>query len=88
MGGDVFGAVETIAVERWGAVTSLRVRYAGGTEVELGLTSPEWTKTDPVDAGAARVVRDGFRVLLDRDGALRRLATAVAAPRTHTTPSI
>lgn len=68
-----FGLPETTTVERWGAVTSVRVVYAGGAEVELGITRPEWTKTDPIDAGTARVVRDGFRILLDRSGALRAL---------------
>lgn len=37
-----FGRVARISVEEWGAVTSLRVHYASGLEVELGITSPAW----------------------------------------------
>jgi hypothetical protein len=69
----VFGCVETVTVERWGAVTSLRVHYEGGPEVELGITTPEWASTDPVDPGTERVVRDGIRPLLDRAGMLAGL---------------
>ena len=68
-----FGTPETIEVEEWGAVTSLRVHYAAGAEVEFGLTTPAWAATEPVDPGTARVVRDGFRILLDRGGSLARL---------------
>jgi hypothetical protein len=72
-----FGTVESIDTQRWGAVTSLKVRYARGPEVELGITTPAWASTDPVDPGTARVVRDGFRVLFDPTGALGRLVTSV-----------
>jgi predicted nucleotidyltransferase len=72
-----FGSPEEIALEEWGAVTSLRVRFQRGPEVELGVTSPEWLGTDPVDPGTARVVRDGFRVLWDPDGSLCRLSATV-----------
>lgn len=72
-----FGTVDDVAVERWGAVTSLRVRYAGGPEVELGITTPAWATTDPVDPGTARVVSDGFRILLDDDGTLGGLRLAL-----------
>ena len=70
-----FGSPETIALEEWGAVRSLRVRFARGPEVELGVTTPEWLGTDPVDPGTAGVVRDGFRILFDRDGLLGRLVS-------------
>lgn len=71
------GTVETVAVEEWGAITSLRVRYAGGREVELGLTTPQWASVDPVDLGTARVVRDGFRILHDPRRMLDRLVRHV-----------
>ena len=75
-----FGSPKTIALEEWGAVTSLRVRFERGPEVELGVTTPEWLEIDPVDPGTARVVRDGFRILLDRSGLLRELVTALQDP--------
>ena len=70
---DAFGEVTRRTVEQWGAVTSVRVHYEGGLEVEFGLTTPVWAATDPVDPGTARVVREGFRILLDRGGSLARL---------------
>lgn len=72
-----FGRVESVAIEEWGAVTSLRVRYDGGPEVELGFAAPAWAATDPVEAGTARVLGEGFRILFDREGLLQRLADRV-----------
>lgn len=49
-------------VEDWGNVISLRVWYAGGPEVEYGLTGLDWG-SDPADEGAQRVMADGMKVL-------------------------
>jgi hypothetical protein len=73
-----FGEVGSYAREEWGAVTSVRVQYDEGLEVEFGLTTPHWAATDPVDEGTARVVRGGFRILLDAQGLLGRLEREVA----------
>lgn len=73
------GEPDTIEIGEWGAVTSVRVTYVGGAEVELGIATPAWTKTNPLDAGTKRVVNDGFRILLDRDGSLRRLQQAAGS---------
>jgi predicted nucleotidyltransferase len=67
-----FGPVEKMQVEAWGMVTSLRVWYAGGPEVEFGLTTPAWAAA-PLDEGTRRVVSDGLRVLFDRGGHLASL---------------
>jgi hypothetical protein len=72
-----FGAVAGVAVEDWGAVTSLRVLYASGLEVEWGLGRPSWAATVPLDAGTARVARDGLRPLHDPNGLLAALVDAV-----------
>lgn len=69
-----FGRVRRLAVENWGRVTSLRAWYASGLEVEFALARAEWA-TAP-DVGTRRVVADGLRVLLDRDGVFERLADA------------
>jgi predicted nucleotidyltransferase len=61
-----FGAIDTVEIEPFGRVASLRVRYRGGPEVEFGLTSPDWAR-EP-DAGSLRVARDGLRVLWDPEG--------------------
>ena len=66
-----FGKVRSRSVEDWGLVTSLRVFYEGGLEVEYGLTSPEWGKA-PIDEGTRRVILDGIQILLDKNGLLAR----------------
>ena len=60
-----FGAVQRVTVEDYGKVTSLRVFYADGREVEYGLTDETWG-ADPADAGTQRVIADGLRVLFER----------------------
>ena len=69
---DQFGAIERMRREEWGVVTSLRVWYEGGPEVEYGFTTPEWA-AQPVDAGTHRVVTDGCRILFDPNGVLQTL---------------
>jgi predicted nucleotidyltransferase len=66
-----YGQVASRQVEDWGLVTSLRVHYQDGLEVEYGLTGPEWA-TPPIDAGTARVMRDGMRILSDKMGLLEK----------------
>ncbi|MDY7041032.1 MAG: nucleotidyltransferase domain-containing protein [Chloroflexota bacterium] len=67
-----FGQVEKQQVEDWGMVTSLRVWYADGREVEFGLTTPAWA-AHPIDEGTRRVVADGIKVLFERAGCLTSL---------------
>lgn len=75
---DRFGPVASCDVEDWGAVTSLRVVYESGLEVEFGLSTPAWADI-PVDAGTRRVVSDGMRVLYDPEGIMEALQRAVSA---------
>lgn len=74
----VFGEPLRSSLEDWGRVRSVRVLYRGGIEVEFGFADPDWAAL-PLDAGTADVLRDGSRVLLDRDGALREALASVAA---------
>lgn len=64
-----FGKVQRQAIENWGDVTSLRVWYEAGQEVEFGLTTPAWA-TPPINAGAWRVISEGMKVLFDRENLL------------------
>jgi len=73
----LFGAVETCHTEEWGLVTSLRVHYKEGFEVEFGMTTLVWAGL-PVDPSTRRVVSHGMRILVDREGILGRLREAVA----------
>jgi len=68
-----FGQVTRVQDEDWGHVQSRRVFYADGLEVEFGITTPQWAKVDPVDAGTPRVISDGARVVYDPGGILARL---------------
>jgi predicted nucleotidyltransferase len=65
-----FGRVRQQQIEDWGKVTSLRVWYKDGLEVEYGLITPEWAMS-PLDAGTRRVIEGGMLVLFERDGLLR-----------------
>jgi streptomycin adenylyltransferase len=67
-----FGAVARVEEEDWGRVTSLRVWYAGGLEVEFSWTEPDWASLPP-DPGTQRVVSDGARIVWDREGMLAAL---------------
>jgi len=62
-----FGLINSYIVEDWGLVTSLRVYYKNGLEVEYGLTSSEWVR-EPIDEGTRRVIIDGLKILLDKTG--------------------
>lgn len=66
-----FGVVQSVSVEDWGKLQSVRVFYADGPEAEYGITSLEWVAF-PLDDGTIKVVQDGVLVLLDRDGGLTR----------------
>ena len=61
----LFGNVVNQQVEEYGKVTSLRVQYADGLEVEYGLTDASWA-TAPVDQGTREVVSAGMKVLFER----------------------
>ncbi len=63
-----FGPVAQQQTEDYGLVTSLRVWYAGGHEVEYGVTTPAWIQP-PLDEGTQRVIQDGMKILFER-GAL------------------
>jgi aminoglycoside phosphotransferase (APT) family kinase protein len=76
---DLLGAGAAVGrVQAWGPhLTEVRCALPGGLEVELGLADPAWAATDPVDAGTARVVGDGFVILHDPAGTLAALAGVV-----------
>jgi uncharacterized protein len=61
-----FGFPARTRVETWGKVTSLRVWYAEGPEVEFGLAPLDWG-SKPADPGDAEVVGEGIVVLFERD---------------------
>ncbi|TFH37851.1 MAG: nucleotidyltransferase domain-containing protein [Anaerolineales bacterium] len=64
-----FGEPHQIKEEHWGKVTSIRVFYRDGLEVEFGVTGLGWG-ADPTDHGDGLVIQDGLIVLYERDGHL------------------
>jgi predicted nucleotidyltransferase len=76
----IFGLVKSYEVEDWGLVTSLRVYYEAGLEIEFGLTSSEWVNL-PIDEGTGKVISDGMQILLDKEGLLGRASKEVQAER-------
>ena len=49
---------------------SLRVYY-GALEVEFGIAPEAWVEL-PIDSGTAQVMKDGFRIVYDPEGRLRK----------------
>lgn len=78
---DAFGTVRTWHVEDWGLVTTLRVFYAAGLEVEYNFAPVVWAAV-PVDAGTHWVVADGMHILYDPHELLHQLQQAVAESKT------
>lgn len=71
---DLFGQVVKQQSEDYGLVQSVRAWYAGGLEVEFGLTDARWC-TPPVDEGTRQVMEDGMQVLFERGSMLSRNLT-------------
>jgi hypothetical protein len=63
-----FGTPQRTTREDWGRVTSLRVWYADGLEVEFGIADRLWASA-PLEAGTRRVIEDGCVVVFDRGSA-------------------
>src|SRR5581483_1828433 len=61
-----FGRIAKWQKEDWGKVTSMRVWYEDGMEVEYGFALPDWA-TEPLDEGTKRVLDDGAQIIFDRD---------------------
>ncbi len=65
-----FGQVARYQKELYGWVTSLRVWYEEGLEVEYGITDERWIQL-ALDEGTQNVLRGGALVLLDRTGLMK-----------------
>lgn len=70
------GSFTEVKREEWGVVTSLRVWFESGLELEFGLTLPSWASVDPMDHGTRLVVQEGARILYDPKGLLQKLIDA------------
>lgn len=69
----------SLDLEVHGVARSWRVRLSSGAELELTLADTRWAHTEPLDQGTRRVVSDGMRPLVDKDGLLHAVASAVVS---------
>jgi predicted nucleotidyltransferase len=60
-----FGRITKWQKEDWGKVTSMRVWYEEGLEVEYGFALPSWA-AEPLDEGTKRVLDNGALVIFER----------------------
>jgi predicted nucleotidyltransferase len=67
-----FGAVDRQQIENYGKVSSLRVWYSSGCEVEYGFTDETWCRL-PLDEGTRKVIAGGMQVLIERGSIFKRL---------------
>ena len=75
-----FGEVRAHQLEDYGKLTSVRVWYADGLEVEYGITDEDWA-APPLDEGTRRVISDGMLVLYERDRLLSQHQAAEQTPK-------
>ena len=54
---------------------------SSGQDIEFTFAARAWSNTNPLDPGTCDVVRDGFRILVDKELLLQRLARSIAAAR-------
>jgi predicted nucleotidyltransferase len=64
-------------LETYGVVKSWRVWLGKQVELELTLGDISWAGVDPIDNGTREVIKDGFRILIDKDNLLTDLRSAV-----------
>ena len=62
-----FGKPVSVGLEDYGKLTSVRVFYEEGPEVEFGFTQLDWLAL-PLDVGTVGVLRNGFQIVYDRSG--------------------
>jgi len=60
-----FGNSEKVNIEYYGAVTSIRVWYRNGFEVEYGIAEISWIDR-PLDSGTHQVLSDGYKIIVDK----------------------
>ena len=62
-----FGKPASVRLEDYGKLTSFRVFYEEGPEVEFSFTQLDWL-AQPLDAGTVGVLRGRFQIVYDHSG--------------------
>ncbi len=71
-----FGRVHGRRLEHDGSVTSIRVWYEDGLEVEFGIAGEDWAAS-PLDPGTRQVIAGGMIILCEQDRLLSRLQAEI-----------
>jgi predicted nucleotidyltransferase len=58
--------VLSYSLEEWGILTSLRVFYENGLEVEYGVVTDQWV-SEPIDQGTKNVIKNGFKIVTEKE---------------------
>lgn len=66
-----FGDIKRKELADYGKLTSVRVWYSDGLEVEYGITDESWAAL-PLDEGTREVISGGMKVLLEQGDILSR----------------
>ena len=77
------GPAQELYRRAWGVVVETRLRRRSGLQLDVAVGPVTWAAATPLDAGTARVLRDGVRVVHDPDGLLA--GALLAATRGCTT---
>lgn len=72
-----FGSVSRVVDEDWGMVKTKRVFYENNLEIEFNITDSEWIRKNPVDEGTRKVLSDGNKILLDKNGILKSFLNSI-----------
>lgn len=62
----IYEEMNSYQFEEWGILTSLRILYINHLEVEFGVVTESWIN-EPLDEGTKEVVKNGFRIVLDKE---------------------
>jgi uncharacterized protein len=69
--------IQSSETAAYGVAWSRHIHLKPAAEVELTFANCSWASITPLDDGTRAVVKNGFRAIFDRDGALAKLAWAV-----------
>lgn len=61
-----YSGIKSCSLEEWGILTSLRVFYDNGLEVEYGVVTYQWV-SEPLDEGTKNVVKNGFKIIAEKE---------------------
>jgi len=71
-----FGEIGRQQTEDYGKLTSIRIWYTIGLEVEYGITDEDWVSL-PFDEGTRQVIQDGLVILFERNELLSRAESQI-----------